>query len=229
MEKLFGSTAKKGQQREGGDGGQTNDGNDNGGNDKPQMRNLEIFKHSLLLGLSNSTDDFDEYYLYFMLPLGYGCNNINLVFASLNVVHNIFSFINNALAGYIVDATENYQHIALWACSSLLLFSAISLMYFGPIVGIPILCVMFVVHQFSSTLMETLIFKVVKMRAQVLIPSIRSLVFLYLCTVIRHLLRLLIVSYSPYSHRQPRSKHQKKKKMVYGKNNIEDQVCTQQR
>jgi len=131
------------------------------------MKRSELFKHSLLLALTNTAYDFDEYYLYFMLPLGYGCNNINFVFASLTLVKCVSSFVDNVVCGYIVDATESHQHIALWSCSSWVFTSAVALMYFGTFVSVPSLCFFFVLHLFAVILIDALLWKVIKMRAQV--------------------------------------------------------------
>jgi len=136
--------------------------------EKAGMKEVEAFKHSILMALADTASDFDLYYLYFMLPLGYGCNNVNYVFAALNVVKSIFSFVFNILCAYLVDATENFQHIALWICSSFVLFSAIVLMYCGTFVSVPMLSCLFVVHLFASMHFKTLLWKVIKMRTQVL-------------------------------------------------------------
>eukprot|EP01102_Stenamoeba_stenopodia_P015820 TRINITY_DN545_c0_g1_i4.p1 TRINITY_DN545_c0_g1~~TRINITY_DN545_c0_g1_i4.p1 ORF type:complete len:506 (-),score=79.45 TRINITY_DN545_c0_g1_i4:194-1711(-) len=133
---------------------------------KARMRSLEVLKHYVLLALVDTSSDFDEYYLYFMIPLGYGCNNINYVFAALNVLKSIFSFVFNILCAYLVDATENYQHIALRACASLVLLSALALMYFGTFVSVPTLSILFVIHLFAATHIKTLLWKVIKMRTQ---------------------------------------------------------------
>jgi hypothetical protein len=136
----------------------------------PQMSTREIVKLSFLLGLVDSSGDFDEYFLYLLLPLGYGCEDVNLIFSLLLLSKNICTWFNKPICGLLLDSSwaSRRQHSTILISSSFFFFTALSLMYFGDSSSKPILVLLFLAHEFSTALLETNVWKVIKLRTQLI-------------------------------------------------------------
>ncbi|KAL6056839.1 hypothetical protein QOT17_015866 [Balamuthia mandrillaris] len=137
------------------------------------MNRVEAYKLGLLAGLADAVQDLDETYLYLLIPLSaFGCTKTDYVFGAILTAAKICSFFIKPCSGWLVDATEQWQHWTVLVTSVLATLSAAVMMFFGQdIPMLPLVTALYVFEQFVLVANETSIWKVIKQRCEAAFPA----------------------------------------------------------